>query len=357
MRRLPIYFLIDTSESMIGEPIEQVQKGMRTIVQELRNDPYALETVWVSVIAFAGKAASVSPLTELFKFYPPELPIGDGTAIGRALDFLMSDIDKSVNKTTMEAKGDWKPIIFLFTDGTPTDNYRASFERWNARYRKACNLVAISIGDNADTNLLGQISDNVLRLADTDEHSFNQFFKWVTASIKTSSVSVTDYNDDNIHLAPTDGINLEKVDTSIQTVIDENFVVLHGKCQNTGKDYLVKYAKRIRPYEGDDIISLNMRMQGINMSDFKLVGAYPIDGKSFDSMSDKTSTHRNINTQELIGQPTCPCCGNQFAVVVCECGNIFCVGEDSRNKCPWCGLEGTLGTIEEGGTNVNRGRG
>ena len=63
MRRLPIYFLVDVSESMVGEPIEQVQNGMRTIIQELRVDPYALETAFVSVIAFAGKATSLSPLT------------------------------------------------------------------------------------------------------------------------------------------------------------------------------------------------------------------------------------------------------------------------------------------------------
>lgn len=44
MRRLPIYFLVDVSESMVGEPIQQVENGMRQIVQELRTDPYALET-------------------------------------------------------------------------------------------------------------------------------------------------------------------------------------------------------------------------------------------------------------------------------------------------------------------------
>ena len=68
MRRLPIYFLIDVSESMVGEPIEEVQNGIRTIIQELRFDPYALETVYVSIIAFAGKAKTISELTELFKF-------------------------------------------------------------------------------------------------------------------------------------------------------------------------------------------------------------------------------------------------------------------------------------------------
>ncbi|MFC3159139.1 hypothetical protein ACFOEQ_11960 [Chryseobacterium arachidis] len=39
MRRLPIYFLVDISESMIGEPIDQVQEGISTIVRELKKIP------------------------------------------------------------------------------------------------------------------------------------------------------------------------------------------------------------------------------------------------------------------------------------------------------------------------------
>ena len=139
MRRLPIYFLIDVSESMVGEPITQVENGMRNIIQELRTDPYALETVFVSVIAFAGKAKSLSPLTELYKFYPPKFPIGGGTSLGTALNYLMDDIEKSVQKTTAEMKGDWKPIIFLFTDGTPTDNPNPAIERWQKHYQRKCN--------------------------------------------------------------------------------------------------------------------------------------------------------------------------------------------------------------------------
>lgn len=104
MRRLPIYFLVDVSESMVGEPIQQVQDGMRMIVQELRTNPYALETAYISVIAFAGKAKSVTPLTELYKFYPPTFTIGGGTSLGAALNFLMDDMDKSLVKTTLEKK-------------------------------------------------------------------------------------------------------------------------------------------------------------------------------------------------------------------------------------------------------------
>ena len=348
MRRLPIYFLIDVSESMVGEPIEQVENGMRQIVQELRTDPYALETAFISVIAFAGKAKSLSSLTELYKFYPPIFPIGGGTSLGVALDFLMDDIDKNVVKTTEERKGDWKPIIFLFTDGTPTDDPSSAFTRWNNKYRHKANLIAISIGNNVNTQLLGEISDNVLRLNDTDELSFKAFFKWVTASIQATSVSTTDMGDDSITLAPTTGINLDKVDTSKPCIVDEKFTVLLGKCSNTKKTYLVKYAKHLSSIEGLESLD-------IKTSVFKLVNAYPVDEESYNSLSDGKS-NRYINTMSLRGMPTCPYCGAQLGVVICDCGNIMC-SNGQTTACPWCGMEGSLDEIAEGGIDITRGRG
>ena len=355
MRRLPIYFLVDVSESMVGEPIEQVQDGLRTVIQELRSDPYALETVYASVIAFAGQAKRLSPLTELFKFYPPTFPIGGGTSLGQALNFLMDDIDHNVQKTTMEAKGDWKPIIFLFTDGMPTDDPSAAFDRWNSHYRKHCNLIAISIGDNVDTGVLSQISENVLRLNQTDAHSFQQFFKWVTASIQTSSISVSDTGIDDVRLAPIEGINLEKIDRGHHSIVDENFAVLHGKCSSTKKDYLIKYAKRVKSFSFEQN-GVKLEYGNIPVRFFKLIGAYPINGDEYKSLSTGGKLPK-INTSEMIGQPTCPCCGNQFGLVICECGNVFCVGEDGHAMCPWCGVEGELCSIREGGIDVNRSRG
>ena len=356
MRRLPVYFVVDVSESMVGEPIEQVQNGMRNIIQDLRNDPYALETVYVSVIAFAGKAKSLSPLTELYKFYPPIFPIGGGTSLGTAMNYLMDDMDRSLVKTTMEIKGDWKPIIFLFTDGNPTDNPSAMIQRWNTKYRSHCNLIAISIGQNIDTKILSQMTDNVFRLNDTEPNAFQAFFKWVTASIKTSSISVTDTGTDDIKLAQVDGINLEKVSETEHVRVDENFAVIQGKCQNTGKNYLIKFAKHTKPMQLE-INGIKIDYDQIPVSMFKLIGAYPINGEEYQSLSENGGRLPKIHTTELIGQPTCPCCGNQFGLVICECGNVFCVGSDGHAKCPWCGMEGELSAVGEGGMDVNRTRG
>ena len=347
MRRLPVYFLVDVSESMVGTSIERVQDGMASIVSELRTDPYALETAYISVIAFAGKAKVLSPLTELYKFYPPKFPIGGGTSLGVALNFLMDDMDSSIQKTTMEEKGDWKPIIFLFTDGNPTDNIDKAFSRWNNQYRKKCNLIVVSIGDNVNTQLMGRISDNVLRLNQTDSQSFKEFFKWVSASIQTSSVSVSDFSDDELKLAPIEGINLEKVNTENFCSVDENYVVIQGKCQSTNDMYLVKYAKRLEE-------SKVVRDEYVGY--YKLVGSYRIDAESYAELSDAGEFKRTINTNEIVGQPTCPCCGNQFGLVQCGvCGHVHCVGEDEHCHCPWCGNEGDLDFVDE--LNLDRTRG
>lgn len=324
MRRLPVYFVLDVSESMVGEPIQQVQEGMRMIINGLRSDPYSLETVFVSIIAFAGKAHVISPLEELYKFRLPELPVGDGTSISEALNCLMSDMDHSIKKTSMEEKGDWKPIIFLFTDGVPTDDPSNTIEKWNSYYRNHCNLIAVSIGDGVDTYLLGQITDNVLRLKDTDKDTFKTFFKWVTASIKTSSMSVSTYSSE-VELAPIDNISLEKVETYKPLKIDDNYAVFHGKCSNTGKSYLIKYGRIAK-----------------DSNTFKLIGAYTVNSESYEKFSGSNPDRKNISTDNLIGDPACPCCENTSSLILCDCENISCGETGKPHKCPWCGNQGEI---------------
>jgi uncharacterized protein YegL len=348
MRRLPIYFLIDVSESMVGEPIEHVQDGIATIVKDLRTDPYALETVFVSIIAFAGKAKKITPLLELTQFYPPKLPIGGGTSLGNALTFLMNDLDASIQKTTMETKGDWKPIIFLFTDGNPTDEYLSAFDRWNQKYRRGTNLIVVSIGDNADTSIFGQITENILILKSTDTESFKQFFKWITASIKTSSVNVNETKNDEVQLSPIKDDTLVKIDLGKQkpVKIDENFAVILAKCQLTQRHYLIKYQKRLSPSDF---------FKGMDILDYKLVGAYPVDNNYFELSEGKQAVGK-VNTAELSGFPACPCCGNQFGFSTCMCGGIHCSNEDRVQTCPWCNEQAEYG-LGGGDLDVTRTRG
>ena len=83
-RRLPVYLLLDCSGSMSGEPIEAVRQGLRMLVSDLRGDPQALETAYLSVITFASSAQQVCPLTELMMFQEPNLDASGSTSLTSA---------------------------------------------------------------------------------------------------------------------------------------------------------------------------------------------------------------------------------------------------------------------------------
>ncbi|EMJ9288199.1 VWA domain-containing protein [Klebsiella michiganensis] len=188
MRRLPIYLLLDTSGSMSGEPIEAVKNGMQLLETTLKQDPYALETVHISVITFDASAQQVTPLTEVVQFQAPAIQAGGQTSLGRALALLADRIDAEVKKNTPTEKGDWKPMVFLMTDGEPTDDWFAGLQR--LKQVKTGTIVACAAGMHANTNVLQQITECVVQLDSANADTIRSFFKWVTQSIAVSSQHV-----------------------------------------------------------------------------------------------------------------------------------------------------------------------
>ena len=190
MRRLPVYLLIDTSGSMYGEPIEAVKNGVQVLVSTLRQDPYALETAYLSIITFNTSAQQLTPLTELAAFQQPNIEASGCTALGEALSLLASKVDSEVTKTTAEVKGDWKPLVFIMTDGEPTDDLNKGLSEFQKR--KFGMVVACAAGQGANTDTLKKITENVVQLDTADRATIKSLFKWVSASVSAGSMKVED---------------------------------------------------------------------------------------------------------------------------------------------------------------------
>jgi uncharacterized protein YegL len=331
---------------MAGENIQKMQSGIETVVRQLRTDPHALESVWISVIAFAGVAKTIAPLVDIATFYPPSLPLGGGTSLGAALDVLMDEINRSVIKTTMERKGDWRPIVYLFTDGRPTDKPAAAIARWKTRYASKITLIAIGLGRSTDFSVLKQLTENTLVFEDTHEGDFKKFIDWISASVTTQSKAVGDSQETSA--IPTIDQRIMDLVKDPKPVADDACVTLIGRCQGSHKPYIIKYERNTQEVATRDF--------KVDVSNYQLTGCFPLNEEYF-AWSDNRALDLKVNTDDLIGVPSCPYCGNSTAFAVCACGKLLCINGPGVVTCPWCKKKCSFGNDGDGGFDVSRGRG
>lgn len=314
IRRLPVYLVLDASESMVGPAIEAVEKGVRTLVDSLMSNPQALETAYLSVITFHRTAQQVVPLTELMRFVPPKLSVRSGSALGAALRLLLQCIRKEVVRTTATTKGDFKPLVFLLTDGQPTDDWEAAAAELRAAGDpKVANLYAIGCGPDVDPDVLREVSDIVLMMRDLSPDGFKKFFVWLSASVQTASVRMEGAAGAIDMPPPPPGVGVPDARDTYDPTPRQVF--LHAVCQKTGRPYLMRFARRERDGRYEAIAGHPMEVREADAGDFL----------------------PPINTAELDGCPTCPCCENG-AAGACPCGTLFCASENPNEPvvCPGC---------------------
>ena len=179
MRRFPFYICIDTSGSMRGEPIKRVYEGLTMLGSCLRQDPYMLETAYLSIITYNVHAKETVPLTGLeeFPFTTQEFTCSGASCLGAALEFVAQSVRRNCIRSTVNTKGDWEPGLLIFTDGKPSDPFA-----YNAMIPTILDLFhdigVFTVGQQADLVALKQLTDTVVPLETATTADFYDFYKY-----------------------------------------------------------------------------------------------------------------------------------------------------------------------------------
>lgn len=182
--RCPCVLLLDTSGSMGGMPIQQLNEGIRTFKQELMQDALATKRVEVAIVTF-GPVTIEADFHTVPNFHPRELDTTGDTPMGAAITTGIEMVARRKKEYKEHGIAYYKPWIILITDGAPTDEYaKAAAAVREGEGGKSFAFFAIGV-EGANMDILKQISVRApLKLRGL---MFREFFLWLSASMKMVS--------------------------------------------------------------------------------------------------------------------------------------------------------------------------
>ena len=188
--RCPCLLLLDTSASMAGAPMDQLNQGLKTLKQDLESDGIAMQRVEIAIITF-GPVQLISDFQTASNFTPPNLTTSGDTPIGAAI---LQGLELLEQRKQMYRKAGisyFRPWVFLISDGSPTDDWKRAAQKVqagdNIQQKQFC-FFAVGV-NGADMDTLGEICSPNRPPLQLKGLCFRELFAWLSNSLSNVSRS------------------------------------------------------------------------------------------------------------------------------------------------------------------------
>lgn len=181
--------VLDTSGSMSGAPIDDLNAGVAQFIAELHADDFASYAVELGVISFGDEVTEALPFTAAYQIrdFKP-LHASGGTPMGAAVELAIERLTRRKAEYKKAGVSYYQPWLVLMSDGAPTDEWQTAANRLRklAEARKVA-VLAVGIGAGASLEILSQFSTRPAKAL--DGMKFREFFQWLSQSMERVSQS------------------------------------------------------------------------------------------------------------------------------------------------------------------------
>lgn len=191
--RVPVCICLDTSGSMDGEPIEELNEGVRLFYDAIRDDETALYAAEISIVTFGnGHRCHANFSTLEHQPTAPQFFADGNTPMGEAVNMALDMLEQRKNDYKNSGVDYYQPWLVLMTDGSPNGS-SSELERAIERTTTMVNggkltIFPIGIGEGANMGTLARFSPkrSPLKLQGL---CFKEFFAWLSKSVAKVSQS------------------------------------------------------------------------------------------------------------------------------------------------------------------------
>ncbi len=184
--RCPVILLLDTSLSMVGDPVQALMRGVRVFKEEVHRDTKASLSVEVAIISF-GPVQLLQDFVTVEEFVPPSLEAEGFTPMGEAINYAIDVLEHRKEVYKENGIQYYRPWIFLITDGAPTDPWQQAANRLQQAEAdgKLC-FFAVAV-EGADLQTLKKIAPPERPPILLNGLDFQSLFLWLSSSMKRVS--------------------------------------------------------------------------------------------------------------------------------------------------------------------------